>query len=248
MTDDIVVRNEPRSMLALIAEAAANPTVDVAKMAQLLEMQERMEQRQSVAAFNEAFARLQPRLPRVKKNGQVWYPIDKNKPDGPSRRAFRYSRWDDIDLAIRPLLNDEGFSLSFDTAPHSGGGYLIVGKLLHSAGHEKTASFGPVPLDTSGGKNNLQGAASSLSYGKRHTASMLLNLVFEDEDDDGAGGPINEAQSAHIRELLPKANRTEAQLLRYIKAESIEQIPSKKYLEAVSALKERIKPNKGEQE
>src|SRR3982750_657487 len=138
MSDEIAVRSEPRSMLALIAEAAANPAVDVAKMAQLLEMQERMEQRQSVAAFNEAFARLQPRLPRVKKNGEVWYPIDKNKPDGPSRRAFRYSRWDDIDLAIRSLLNDEGFSLSFDTAPHPGGGYLIIGKLLHSAGHEKT--------------------------------------------------------------------------------------------------------------
>jgi hypothetical protein len=203
-----------------------------------------MEQRQSVAAFNEAFARLQPRLPRVKKNGEVWYPIDKNKPDGPSRRAFRYSRWEDIDLAIRPLLNDEGFSLSFDTAPYPGGGYLIVGKLLHSAGHEKTASFGPVPLDTSGGKNNLQGAASSLSYGKRHTASMLLNLVFEGDDDDGTGGPIDEAQAAYLRELLSKSSRTESQFLRYMRAEAFEQIAYKDYPKAVGALLERIKEGK----
>jgi hypothetical protein len=244
------VAAEPPSMLALIARAAADPATDVAKMQSLLAMQRELIADEARAQFNEAFARLQPRLPRVKKNGEVWYPIEKAKPDGPQKRAFRYAKWEDIDLAIRPLLNAEGFSLSFDTDQHASGGYLIIGKLLHAAGHEKTATFGPVPLDTSGGKNNLQGAASSLSYGKRHTGSMLLNLVFEGDDDDGTGGPIDASQVKIILDLVKQANAG-PRFLRYMNALSVEEAGSleaaaasiayRDYPKAVSALNDLIR-------
>ncbi len=232
----------PSTMLALIERAVFDKSFDISRLQTLLEFQRELMADNAKAQFNEAFARLQPRLPRVKKNGEVWYPIEKNSKQ--LERAFRYARWDDIDLAIRPLLNEEGFSLSFDTASNASGGYLIIGKLSHTAGHERTATFGPVPLDTSGGKNNLQGAASSLSYGKRHTGSMLLNLVFEGEDDDGTGGAITEEQAKTLRQMLISAGRTEAQFLRYMRAETIETIAYKDYPKAESALKERISKEK----
>jgi hypothetical protein len=249
----VAVREEPQSMLALIAKALHDPAFDISRLETLLRFQRELMADSAKTQFNEAFARLQPQLPRVKKNGEVWYPVEKNNPDGPQYRAFKYAKWEDIDEGIRPLLNTEGFSLSFDTQSHPSGGYLIIGKLSHSAGHEKTATFGPVPLDTSGGKNNLQGAASSLSYGKRHTGSMLLNLVFEGEDDDGNGGMITEEQAKEIVDLMRQAGAG-PKFLKYVKAQSVDDmgsleaavatIQSRNYRAAVSTLKERIAKGK----
>jgi hypothetical protein len=40
-------------------------------------------------------------------------------------------------------------------------------------------------LDTGPGRNQNQAMGSTLSYGKRYTAEMLLNIVREGEDTDG---------------------------------------------------------------
>lgn len=247
------VRDEPQSMLTLIARALHDPTFDVSRLETLLRFQRELMVDQAKAEFNAAFARLQPRLPRVKRNGEVWYPVEKNNPEGPQYRAFKYAKYEDIDLAIRPLLNEEGFSLSYDVAPHPSGQSIIIGKLKHSTGHEETASFGPVPLDTSGGKNNLQGAASTLKYGQRHTMVMLLNLVFEGEDDDGNGGMITEEQAKEIVGLMKQAGAG-PKFLKYVKAQSVDDmgsleaavatIQSRNYRAAVSTLNERIAKGK----
>lgn len=205
------------AFLALIERLATNPAVDVQKLSSIYDLQERVKARHAIAAFNQAFHAMEPNLPRVKKNGEVWYPINKNQPDGPKKKAFHYARWEDVDEAIRPILREYGFSLSFNTTQRSGdgGGLIITGELLHTGGHFKTASMG-LPLDTSGGKSNLQGYASSTSFGSRYVTKMLLNLVFEGEDDDGrAGGTryVTEEQAAELRDLAKQAKRHEGPLL-----------------------------------
>jgi hypothetical protein len=62
-----------------------------------------------------------------------------------------------------------------------------------------------LPLDTSGGKNNTQGAGSAASYGKRHTTTAMLGLRLEDTDDDGwltatADEPLNDQQARRVEE------------------------------------------------
>src|SRR4051812_49412858 len=113
MTTDLVERTEalpaieaePQrgSMLSIIARAASDPNVDVAKMQALLDMQRQIMAEQARAEFNEAFSRLN--LPRIPKLGIV----DR----GSGRGKFPYARWEDIDAKIRPLLAAEGFALSF---------------------------------------------------------------------------------------------------------------------------------------
>ena len=164
-------------------------------------MQERLEDRDAEKEFNEAYARLQRALPRIDKKGEVKYPVNKNQPDGPQKHAFDYARYEDIDGLIRPLLNEEGFSLTYNTEPQANGTILVKGALLHVGGHAKQAQIGPLPLDTSGGKNNLQAAASTFSYGKRYCATMLLNLVFEGEDDDGMRGGMIFITKADVAEI-----------------------------------------------
>ncbi len=42
------------------------------------------------------------------------------------------------------------------------------------------------PLDQSGSKNAIQGAGSSVAYGKRYTLCAILNIVTNGDDRNGA--------------------------------------------------------------
>lgn len=185
-----VATQEPAgSLLNFVAQAVSDPNVDVHKLEALLRMQREIVADDAKAQFNRDFIALQKALPRIKKNGTLEYPVDKNKPDGAKRKIANFARWEDIDLSIRPLLDDHGFSLSFTTAPRAGdgGGLIVTAILRHRAGHMTETPI-PIPLDTSGGKNNIQGYGSALSYGKRYAATAALNIITEGEDDDGVRG------------------------------------------------------------
>jgi hypothetical protein len=210
---DIVVRGSssqaalvvetPGALLPAIIQMARDPSVDVVKLQAIMEMQERLESREAKRQFNEAFAAMEPKLPRIKRNGVVEYPVNKNEPKGPKEKAFNFARYEDLDEGIRPILRQHGFSLSFSTTPRQGdgGGLVVTGTLLHVGGHSEEASI-PLPLDTSGGKNNLQAGASTFSYGRRYTTTMLLNIVTEGADDDGKTGGTPYLTMEQIENLI----------------------------------------------
>lgn len=194
---------QPGTLLSAIVTMACDPKVDVAKLDALLKMQERLEERQAEREFAAAYSRLSAKLPRIKKEGT----IDLGKDDkGKARGAIPFARWEDIDKIIRPLMAEEGFSLLFTSLQRAetGGGLIVTGTLMHRDGHSRSASM-PLPLDTGPGRNNLQAGGSTLSYGKRYCAEMLLNIVREGADDDGrAGGAkrITPDQLAELRRLM----------------------------------------------
>ena len=238
MSKEITITEPPSSVLELIERFATDSRVDVAKMEALLNMQERLMVGQAKQAFNEAFARLQPKLPRITKRGEVKY----NDAKGKQKKAFSYARWEDVDAAIRPLLNEEGFSLSWTTQPHTSGGVVVLGTLRHGQGHEQIASIGPLPLDSSGGKNNLQAAGSTFSYAKRYTAQMLLNLTYEGEDDDGVKGglqPISAEQVKEISDLLTEVHGNLDTFCDLLDVPSLVDISIEKYPVAINALMAR---------
>jgi hypothetical protein len=229
-----------RVLTAIIA-ASENPSVDVAKMKELLSLQRELMAMQAEQQFNGAYHRLQLEMPRIKKNGSVEYK---------GKEAFKFATWEAIDAVIRPILQREGFSLSFDTTPKTGdgGGIIITGTLSHIDGHKRTASI-PLALDSSGGKNNIQGMGSTFSYGKRYTATALLNIITEGDDDDGVRGGIEfvtEAQAAEIRDLLQRAGRQEDSFLFRLCTDvrSAEEIEEKDYPRVKGALQEIINARK----
>ncbi len=226
---------ESSSLLAIIARAASDPQVDIAKMQALLDMQERIIAKQAEAEFNQAFTRLVVRLPRIKKDGQVSYPDKQGNP----KLAFKFAKLETIDSAIRPLLDEEGFSLSFNSVPRAdGGGIIVTGTLRHTSGHTQSASI-PLALDASGGKNNLQGMGSTFSYGRRYTTMMLLNVITEDEDDDGKlGGTefVNAAQVAEIEQLITSGGIPRDPFLEWIGAVRVENIQAADFTTAKNAL------------
>lgn len=230
------------ALMSVIEKAISDPSFDVDKLTKLLDFQERVMEKQAEIEFNEAFARMSEKLPRITRRGSVGY---KDKKTDKVEEAFRFATYEDIDAHIRPLLAEEGFSLSFDAKERDtgGGGALVTGTLSHRGGHKRTATMA-VALDSSGGKNNIQAMGSSISYGKRYTMTMLLNIVTVGEDNDAESiDPefISNEQAVEIDMLIRETNSNKEKFLAWIVAEDVQKITTRDYPKALNMLKAKKK-------
>jgi hypothetical protein len=182
-----------------------------------------MLERDARTAYSAALAQMQPELPIIVERGGI--------KDRAGNVMSRYALWEDIVGVVTPVLSRHGFSLSFRTG-NDNGAVVVTGVLAHAAGHEERTSL-TLPVDNSGSKNSVQSIGSSTSYGKRYTASALLNLRSGDtEDDDGArggGAPlVTDQQAARIEALITEVGANRAALLEYLKVNAIVEIPAAK--------------------
>lgn len=223
------IAGEAESLMAIISRAASDPSIDINKLERLMQMHEQITARAAKAAYDAALAQMQPELPVIAERGRI--DIGRGKPQS-------YALWEDINEAIRPILSRHGFALSFRTGRQDDR-IIVTGILSHRDGHREETTM-HLPLDTSGSKNNVQAVGSSTSYGKRYTASALLNLTSRGEDDDGkaggAKGPITEAQAEQITKLIAESKSDVTRFLKWAGAESISDIPAAKFADAVAML------------
>lgn len=235
----VVQRNEPTTeataLIQVIERAATNPNVDIDKMERLLQMQERILERNAKAAYTTALAEMLPKLPVITERGSI-----KNRDGGVQSK---YALWEDINEAIGPILAAHGFALTFRTGSE-GTGIKVTGVLSHREGHSEETTI-TLPADTSGSKNAVQAVASSVSYGKRYTAGALLNITSRGEDDDGrkAAGPptLSEEQVANLEALLTEVGASKTQFLKFAKVSSLSEILAKNYTTFVKAIEAKRK-------
>jgi len=245
----VVAGPEPTNFLAIIARAAADPRTDVAKMQALLDMQRQIEDRDAMKAFNAAFVALQRDLPAIKRDGKIEI-REKDAAGGRSgkvQQSTPYATFNNIMKVLKPLLERHGFTLSFATEPALDGARIMVrGFLDHIGGHQRSTAF-PLPAETSGSKNNVQGWGSSMSYGKRYCTIALLNIVseaLEDADTDGhiernmkpaAGGgfaeveerkTISEEQIIVMRDLVEWCGVPKAKFLEHYTIKKLADLPA----------------------
>lgn len=219
-------------MFAMIERAARDPAVDIDKLERLMQMQERAIAREAKAAYDAAMSELQPELPAIGERGKAVV-------QGSVRYTF--ALWEDINAAIKPVLMRHGFALTFRTSFE--GGITVTGVLSHRAGHREETSI-TLPADPSGNKNAVQAVASSVSYGKRYTASALLNLTSHGEDDDAYAAVIeriSEAQEIQIAEMLESTGSDKAKFLKWLKIDKISSIPAKSFDAVMATLRAKEK-------
>ncbi|MEJ0093775.1 MAG: ERF family protein [Methylocella sp.] len=231
------------SLLAVISKAARDPSVNVDKMERLMAMYERVEAARAKTAYSAALSAMQPDLPIIEERGKIT--IHKKDKPGEIQQETPYARWDDINQAIRPVLGKHGFAISFRTGLASDGKITVTGILSHAGGHQEETTM-TLPHDSTGSKNAVQAVGSSTSYGKRYVAMALLNLSStRSEDDDGrAGGGmvfLSKDQITEIDALIDRAkivNRVK--LLKFLKAESFEQIPAGRFDEIIRVINDTL--------
>ena len=228
----------PSTALMLIQNSTAiqnfvNSGRSVTELHSLLDFQERLMKTQAEIDFNEALARVQEKMPLITKRGEI-----KNKAGDV---VAKYLKYEDIDAVIRPLLIGEGFSLVHDRSEQNNK-MVVTTWLKHRGGHKESVSI-PLPYDQPNAlKNAVQAAVSTFSYGKRINVCSLLNIVAENEDDDGQKSeavPITDDQAQAIKDTLREESATPKEtttFLEYMGAENVEAIALKDYDRAVFAL------------
>ena len=219
-------------MFQALATAVADPRLDVEKMKALLDQQERLLKWQAEEAFNLAMAKLQPKLPQIDKNGAI---VVKGQ------LRSRYSRLEDIDSVVRPLLARYGFALSYDSESVDGKQFKITCTLSHEAGHKRVTSV-LMPLDASDYRSGPQSVGSTLSYGRRTLLKLQLNVVEKNEDQDGQNlAFISEEQVRDLEALITEVQADRKKSLDYLGVAELKDITVSDFKSAVSALERKRK-------
>ncbi len=218
--------------LSMIERAAQNPLVDVQKMRELLDMQDRVRSRRNEQAFNESMKLAQEDMPRVVRDA---------KNDSTSSK---YARLETVTKAINPVVTRHGFSMSFGTADSPlPGHYRVTCLVSHIGGHSREYHV-DVPADALGPKGNPNKTAthafgSTMSYGRRYLTLLIFNVSLVNEDDDGnAAGrqPVTEEQVEEIQALIVKSAADIGKFCRFMKVASIADIPAARFSVGIDAL------------
>lgn len=229
------------SVIQVIERMASLPDINIDSMERLLQMQERILDRQAQVEFSEAMARVQAQLPailRKKKN---------------THTGSKYAEYESIAKAIKPIYTAEGFSTSFTEGDATKPDHIrINGVLRHRAGHKEDHYFVEVAIDKVGLKGNdnktlTHAEGSSFTYGRRYLTCLMFDVATT-EDNDGNGGveKITKAQLEHLEKLIKDANADRAKFLETLEVDRLEDLPANNFKIASVALNARIKAAKAE--
>lgn len=166
-----VVSSETQAIMMMIERVVLNPEADMDKLDKMLDMQERILNRNAKQSFTADLAAMQAELPLVSKAGE-------------GHNKSKYAKLEDINEAIRPTLQKYGFAVTF-RVKQSDKSATITAILSHKLGHSEETDL-VLPLDTSGSKNAVQAVGSTVSYGKRYALCALLNISTGDDTDGNA--------------------------------------------------------------
>ncbi|WP_432415352.1 ERF family protein [Chromohalobacter israelensis] len=178
------------AIIQVIERAALNPDVDIDKMERLLQMQERVLDRQALMAYSAAMAAMQTELPSIAERGRG--------------NNGHYATLEDIVDTVRPIMKRHGFAVSFRIQTQERG-IQVTGVLMHQDGHREETSM-LLPADVSGNKNAVQAFGSSTSYGKRYVLCALLNITTRGQDDNGETAAtvqyVTRFQAGQLKQLI----------------------------------------------
>jgi hypothetical protein len=221
--------SDATALMAVISKAATDPNVDVTKMQGMFDLYRQMDDRRAERDFNAALQKAQQEIPAIFKNKKA----DKNK----------YADLEQVNDIVVPISTANGFSLSFgnEDSPVEKH-YRIICFVSHTGGHTRKY-HADIPIDNSGSKNVTQGFGSTVSYGRRYLTLMIFNLSTTDEDNDGAGGKITDAQAQHLAGVINEVGADVSKFLKFLNVDTLENLLASKYDAALRALEsKRAKP------
>jgi len=199
------IPNQEVSVLNTL-QTALEKGVDADSLEKILNMQERILDRQAEQSYSMAMVEAQSKMPVIEKNCT-------NKHIG-----SKYADVSQIIKQITPIYTNEGFALSFaEGTPTKEGDIRVTCDVMHSQGHSKHY-FVDMPLVVAGidGNRNMtetHGTGSAFTYGQRYLTKLIFNLNTGDDDDgNSAGGDTRSVTEIEnwwfdhmikLRELIP---------------------------------------------
>lgn len=195
MNELVTQQPEAAGLMAIIARAANDPNMDVAKLQALLAVKKEWEADEARKAFVTAFAAFKSEAVRIVKN--------KGITDGPLR-GKRYADLFAVVDAVTPALSQHGLSASWAITKDEKDWIEVECILVHTQGHIERRSMGGPP-DVGGAKNAIQARASAVSYLQRYTFLASVGMTSADSDTDGKAPQEEEEGEPPPKELLDQA-------------------------------------------
>lgn len=234
------------TLLAIIDRASKDLNCDINKMQSLLDMHYQILDRQDTAEFSQAMSAASGEIPQIGKNGHVSLG---------GKGGYNFTRWEDMDSLVRPILSEHGLRLSFTTRSAENGMKTVIGTVTHTNGKSQSAEI-DLPLDTGQGRNALQAFGSSISYGKRYCTEMLLNIVRTNEDTDGVSSAparqlaktISPAQKNEIITFLERLQIGPEKILAYLSVKTVDDIPASQFKRVMDYLTKNLKKQEASHE
>lgn len=186
---DLMVITPPSSLSAItpmrLLEIATQQGADVEKLGKLMELQLAWEANEARKAFVAALNAFKANPPSISKNKDVLH-------NGVFK--YRHATLDNVSGIIGAGLAAVGISHRWETEQRECGVIKVTCILTHSQGHSERVPLEATP-DTSGSKNDIQAVGSTVTYLQRYTLLAATGMAVKDQDDDGAGGRKEMAES-----------------------------------------------------
>jgi hypothetical protein len=233
--DAIEIRAEAPNPMRLL-ELAVSQNLDLDKLKQLMDLQERWERNEARKAFVVAMNEFKKAPPTILKNKQVSFG------KGDSATKYNHATLDGVCEAVTKALSEHGISHRWQVQQEQSA-IRVTCILTHDMGHseETTLVGGP---DTSGSKNAIQAIGSTVTYLQRYTLLAATGLAAEDDD----GRSASKLSNGELGEQLEELERCEtlAGLEDAFKAAATKALDHAKDINAYHALKQA--KNKRKQE
>lgn len=227
----VAPQSESAALISMIERMASDPTVDIARLEKILELRERVEERNARIAFASAVANAKAEIRPVARNAT-------------GHNAKKYADFSAIAREVDPILSKHGLSYRFRSKQADKIAVACI--LSHCDGHSEETEL-TAPSDKTGNKNDIQAIGSTLTYLQRYTLVLSLGLASSVDDDGKAAGRRQDEDAwdmdpetvAYVRTLLTETNSSEDQFLLAAKTPSIEAMTEKQYKWAIDRLNQK---------
>lgn len=221
----VSVSNETTALMSMIERVVANPEADIEKLEKMLDMQERVINRNAMEAFNTGMAAMQSEMPSIERKT--------------SGHNYNYASFEHINERVKPTMQKHGFAISF-RVKNEPSVIHVTGVLMHKNGHREETEI-TLPADTSGSKNAVQAVGSAVSYGKRYVLCALLNISTHGEDDDAMQltDTVSTDQVTALNDLIKETGVSNVAFCDHFKITSVEGLPAKSYNMAAGMLERK---------
>lgn len=223
-------------------DRAVQSGASVEALERLMALQERWEGNQGRKAYDAAISAAKSEIPPIFKNREVDFTSQKG------RTNYRYEDMAEIAKTVDPILTKYGLSYRFRTS-QDGGAVSVTCIVSHRDGYGEETTLSAAP-DNSGNKNPIQAVGSTVTFLQRYTLKSALGLAAAADDDArraSGAKTINADQFVTLQGLIEQSQADEAGLLKFIGADSLEELTVRQFDTAVSALRKKIAQKGGAQ-
>jgi aryl carrier-like protein len=224
----------PMQLLAKMVDSGVDPD----KLGKMMDLAERWKKDQAAAAFSQAMANAQTKMPTVVRDATN------------TQTNSKYALLETIQHKCRPIWLAEGLTLSFaeEDCPLPEW-KRIVCDVRHVGGH-CVRYHRDLPLDgigpkgnPIGGMNKVQGAVSTGSYGQRVLMCDIFDIVVAGTDLDGQQA-VNDEQLVKINTLIDDCREEGApvdfpKFLAWLEVDTLDKLPAEKFKRAVMFLEKK---------